>query len=69
MPKELISVIIPVYMENNEYLKQCIDSVLNQTYKNIEIIIIDDGMTDKDLDELLQSSNKDDIIKPPYSTY
>lgn len=54
MPKELISVIIPVYMENNEYLKQCIDSVLNQTYKNIEIIIIDDGMTDKNRELVMQ---------------
>ncbi len=43
MPK--ISVIIPVYNVEN-YLKQCLDSVVNQTLKDIEIICIDDGSTD-----------------------
>lgn len=43
---ELISVIIPVY-NVEDYLRDCVKSVLNQSYKNIEIILINDGSTDK----------------------
>lgn len=46
MQTELISVIIPVY-NVEKYLARCIDSVINQTYKNIEIILVNDGSTDK----------------------
>ena len=42
---ELISVIIPVY-NTEKYLKKCVDSFIAQTYKNIEILLIDDGSTD-----------------------
>ena len=42
---DTISVIIPVY-KVEAYLRQCLDSVVNQTYKNLEIIIIDDGSPD-----------------------
>ena len=38
----MISVIVPVYNEE-KYLKQCVDSLLAQSYRNLEIIIIDDG--------------------------
>ena len=43
--QELISVIIPVY-KVEEYLTRCVDSVINQTYKNLEIILVDDGSPD-----------------------
>ncbi len=41
----LISVIIPAY-NRETHIKECLDSIINQTYKNIEIIVIDDGSTD-----------------------
>lgn len=45
MEQEKISVIIPVY-NVEEYLGKCLDSVINQTYKNLEIIIVCDGASD-----------------------
>ena len=40
-----ISIIVPVYNVENE-LERCVDSLINQTYKNLEIILVDDGSTD-----------------------
>ena len=56
MPK--ISVIIPVY-NVEKYLRECLDSVINQTLKDIEIICINDGSTDKSLEILQEYENKD----------
>lgn len=41
----LISIIVPVY-NSEKYLRRCFDSIINQSYKDIEIIVIDDGSTD-----------------------
>ena len=53
-----VSVIIPVY-NIEEYLSQCLDTVLNQTLKEIEIICVDDGSTDNSLDILINYAKRD----------
>ena len=55
-----ISIIVPVY-NSYKYLNKCIDSLINQTKKEIEIIIINDGSTDDS--EKIIKSYKDDRIK------
>lgn len=56
-----VSVIIPVY-NVEEYLRQCLDSVINQTLKEIEIICVDDGSTDSSLEILKEYAEKDKRI-------
>ena len=56
-----VSVVVPVY--NSElYLKQCIDSLLDQTLKDIEIICVNDGSTDESFNILSDYANKDNRI-------
>lgn len=48
MEKYKISVIVPIY-NVEEYLEKCLDSIVNQTYRNLEIILVDDGSSDNSL--------------------
>ncbi len=57
-----VSIIIPVY-NTSKYLNQCLDSVVNQTLQEIEIICIDDGSTDDSLKILNEYQQKDNRIK------
>ena len=52
-----VSIIIPVY-NSAKYITQCIESVINQTYKNIEIIIIDDNSTDESIEIIKKIKDK-----------
>ncbi len=45
MEKPIISIIIPVYNVQN-YLPRCVDSILAQSFKDFELILVDDGSTD-----------------------
>ena len=56
-----ISIIIPVYNQE-EFLKECLESVINQTYKEIEIVIINDGSSDNSWNIIKNYSNKDNRI-------
>lgn len=64
MEENKISVIVPVY-KVEEYLPRCLDSIINQTYKNLEIILIDDGSPDnsgKICDEYAKKNKKIKVI-------
>lgn len=62
MDMDLISVIIPVY-NVEKYIRECLNSVINQTYKKLEIILVDDGSLDKSGDICDEYKLKDDRIK------
>ena len=59
---EKISVIIPVY-NGEKYIERCVLSVVNQTYKNIEIMVIDDGSSDRTAEIIDDMRYEDKRIK------
>ena len=64
MDTELITVIVPIY-NVEKYLKKCIDSIINQSYTNLEIILVDDGSPDscgKICDEYAKKDNRIKVI-------
>ena len=59
---KLISIIMPVY-NAEKYLNRSIESIMNQTYNNIEIILVNDGSTDNSLEICTSYQEKDNRIK------
>lgn len=60
--EEKISIVVPIY-KVEEYINRCIDSILNQTHKNIEIILVDDGSPDNSGKICDEYAKKDKRIK------
>ncbi|MBX2221529.1 glycosyltransferase family 2 protein, partial [Campylobacter jejuni] len=46
MQTKIVGVVIPIY-NVEEYLRECLDSVVNQTYKNLQVVLVNDGSTDE----------------------
>ena len=61
MKSDLVSIIIPVY-NTDKYIKECLESIVRQTYRNIEIILVDDGSTDQSKKICLDFAEKDSRI-------
>src|SRR5690606_15460378 len=61
MKKPLISVVIPVYNVES-YLENCINSIVQQTYSNLEIILVNDGSTDNSTKICETAASKDSRI-------
>lgn len=62
MEKDLISIIVPVY-NMEKYLDRCMESILNQTYKHLEIILVDDGSTDSSPEKCDEYAQKDGRVR------
>ena len=62
MKKPLVSVVVPAYQAEN-LISQCIESILNQTYENLEILIVNDGSTDRTGQICDDYAQKDDRIR------
>lgn len=65
--EEKISVIIPVYNCRN-WIEECLDSVLGQTYQNLEIVVIDDGSSDGSAEIISHFARKDSRVRYFYQT-
>lgn len=62
LKNDLISVIVPVYRVE-KYLNECVESILNQTYQNLEIILVDDGSPDRCPEMCDEYARKDSRVK------
>lgn len=61
MDDEIVSVVVPIY-NMEKYLDKCIESIVKQTYKNLEIILVDDGSIDKSLKICNKWGEKDNRV-------
>lgn len=62
MNSEIVSIIVPVY-NSEKYIRRCLDSLINQTYSYLEIIVVNDGSNDKSKDILSEYAKNDNRIK------
>src|SRR5437762_2352183 len=64
----LVSIIVPVYNQRPDFLRVCLDSAVDQTYKNIEIVISDNHSTDRDcidvIEEFAKKDNRVRVVHP-----
>ncbi len=63
----IVSIIVPIY-KAEKYLSKCIDSLLGQTYHNLQIILVDDGSPDCSGEIIDQYADRDDRILPIHQT-
>ena len=62
MDKKLVSILVPVY-NTEDYLNRCLESIIKQTYDNIEIILLNDCSTDNSINIIHEYKRKDSRIK------
>lgn len=58
----MVSIIVPVY-NSAEYLSRCVESILNQSYADLELLLVDDCSTDKSFEVMLEYAKKDSRVK------
>ena len=62
MEQDLVDILVTTYNTNKKYLTEQLNSLINQTYKNMQIVLVNDGSTDNSLDICLKYQNEDDRI-------
>ena len=53
-----VSVLLPVYNTKEEFLREAVDSILNQTFKDFELLILNDASTDENVEKVIKSRDK-----------
>lgn len=62
MDRDKVSIIVPIY-NAERYMSICIDSILGQSYSNLEVVLVNDGSTDKSLSIMNDYAEKDSRVK------